>query len=189
MGTLEGKAVVVTFLDAQCTDACPVVAGELARAASPEFGEKMPPRVRDGLAGFKKILKGLLREDLKSHPDILIEEILDKANTPLGKDAKLRDTLSVLGLDPADLAAEKGPVWDSGVRLDHSVRTPSEARRLAADDLKVHETLHAAGIKPLIPNRTCWPKDGEQEKTSGGRLPPVVALWRIDGGGYSAVER
>jgi protein SCO1/2 len=29
---LRGKAVVVTFLDAQCTDACPVVAGELARA-------------------------------------------------------------------------------------------------------------------------------------------------------------
>ncbi len=30
--TSRGKAVVVTFLDAQCTDACPVVAGELARA-------------------------------------------------------------------------------------------------------------------------------------------------------------
>jgi protein SCO1/2 len=30
--TLRGKAVVVTFLDAQCTDACPIVAGELARA-------------------------------------------------------------------------------------------------------------------------------------------------------------
>ncbi len=29
------------------------------------------------------------------------------------------------------------PVWDSGVRLDHSVRTVSEARRLASDDLKV----------------------------------------------------
>ena len=29
------------------------------------------------------------------------------------------------------------PVWDSGVRLDHSVRTVSEARRLASDDIKV----------------------------------------------------
>lgn len=29
------------------------------------------------------------------------------------------------------------PIWDSGVRLDHSVRTPSEARRMAAEDLKV----------------------------------------------------
>ena len=28
------------------------------------------------------------------------------------------------------------PVWDSGVRLDHSVRTPAEARRVAADDLR-----------------------------------------------------
>ncbi len=29
------------------------------------------------------------------------------------------------------------PVWDTGVRLDHSVRTVSEARRLASEDLKV----------------------------------------------------
>jgi [protein-PII] uridylyltransferase len=29
------------------------------------------------------------------------------------------------------------PVWDSGVRLDHSVRTPAEARQAAATDLKV----------------------------------------------------
>ena len=29
------------------------------------------------------------------------------------------------------------PIWDSGVRLDHSVRSISEARRLAADDIKV----------------------------------------------------
>ncbi len=41
----------------------------------------------------------------------------------------------------------------------------------AADDVKVHETLHEAGIKPLIQNRACWPKDGEQEKVIGGRVP------------------
>jgi hypothetical protein len=41
----------------------------------------------------------------------------------------------------------------------------------AADDVKVHETLHGAGIRPLIQNRACWPKDGEQEKTIGGRVP------------------
>jgi len=29
------------------------------------------------------------------------------------------------------------PIWDSGVRLDHSVRTVSEARRMASDDVKV----------------------------------------------------
>jgi Transposase DDE domain/Transposase domain (DUF772) len=41
----------------------------------------------------------------------------------------------------------------------------------AADDTKVHELLHEAGIKPLIQNRACWPKDGEQEKVIGGRIP------------------
>ncbi len=29
------------------------------------------------------------------------------------------------------------PVWDAGLRLDHSVRAPAEARRLAAQDIKV----------------------------------------------------
>lgn len=41
----------------------------------------------------------------------------------------------------------------------------------AADDVKVHESLHEAGIKPLIQNRVCWPKGGEQEKVIGGRVP------------------
>lgn len=30
------------------------------------------------------------------------------------------------------------PVWDLGLALDHSVRTPAEARRTAAEDLKAH---------------------------------------------------
>ncbi|MEZ5185659.1 MAG: [protein-PII] uridylyltransferase [Candidatus Nanopelagicales bacterium] len=29
------------------------------------------------------------------------------------------------------------PIWDSGLRLDHSVRTPAQARRMAGQDLKV----------------------------------------------------
>ncbi len=29
------------------------------------------------------------------------------------------------------------PIWDSGLRLDHSVRTPAQARRMANSDLKV----------------------------------------------------
>lgn len=41
----------------------------------------------------------------------------------------------------------------------------------AADDVKVHEVLDDAGVKPLIQNRTLWPKDGEQERTLGGRIP------------------
>jgi hypothetical protein len=41
----------------------------------------------------------------------------------------------------------------------------------AADDGKVHEMLHEHGIKPVIENRTCWPKDGEKEKVIGGRVP------------------
>ena len=41
----------------------------------------------------------------------------------------------------------------------------------AADDIKVHEALAEAGVKPVIQNRACWPKGGEQEKVIGGRIP------------------
>ncbi|MEU6481609.1 [protein-PII] uridylyltransferase [Streptomyces sp. NPDC047017] len=41
------------------------------------------------------------------------------------------------------------PVWDLGLALDHSVRTPAEARRTAGADLKVHlgllDARHLAG--------------------------------------------
>ncbi|KOX38181.1 protein-PII uridylyltransferase [Streptomyces sp. NRRL F-4707] len=41
------------------------------------------------------------------------------------------------------------PVWDLGIDLDHSVRTPQQARRTAGEDLKVHlgllDARHLAG--------------------------------------------
>ncbi|MDG4863946.1 nucleotidyltransferase domain-containing protein, partial [Streptomyces sp. T-3] len=41
------------------------------------------------------------------------------------------------------------PVWDLGLALDHSVRTPGEARKTAGDDLKVQlgllDARHVAG--------------------------------------------
>ena len=39
----------------------------------------------------------------------------------------------------------------------------------AADDEKVHEVLHAAGIKPVIQNRAMWKQ--ELERPVGGRIP------------------
>ncbi|MEZ5119320.1 MAG: [protein-PII] uridylyltransferase [Candidatus Nanopelagicales bacterium] len=46
---------------------------------------------------------------------------------------------SSVSADDVAAVAEKiwYPIWDSGVRLDHSVRTPAQARRLAGQDLKV----------------------------------------------------
>lgn len=41
----------------------------------------------------------------------------------------------------------------------------------AGDDVKVHEALAEQGVKPVIQNRTCWPKDGAQQKVLGGRIP------------------
>ncbi|MEV6194288.1 [protein-PII] uridylyltransferase [Streptomyces sp. NPDC051920] len=57
------------------------------------------------------------------------------------------------GTDPGAVAALADrvwyPVWDLGLDLDHSVRTPAEARKTAADDLKVQlgllDARHIAG--------------------------------------------
>ena len=46
-------------------------------------------------------------------------------------------------VDPADAAVARAtdalfyPVWDAGVRVDHSVRTPAEVRRAATSDVRV----------------------------------------------------
>lgn len=58
---------------------------------------------------------------------------------------------------PADLAALADrlwyPVWDLGLALDHSVRTPAEVRKAARDDLKVQlgllDARHLAGDAEL----------------------------------------
>ncbi|MBZ9637908.1 [protein-PII] uridylyltransferase [Streptomyces sp. PSKA30] len=57
------------------------------------------------------------------------------------------------GGDPAAIAALADriwyPVWDLGLALDHSVRTPAEARKTAGEDLKVQlgllDARHIAG--------------------------------------------
>ncbi|MGV9451379.1 [protein-PII] uridylyltransferase [Streptomyces sp. NPDC003635] len=57
------------------------------------------------------------------------------------------------GADADDVAALADriwyPVWDLGLALDHSVRTPAEARKTAGDDLKVQlgllDARHIAG--------------------------------------------
>jgi hypothetical protein len=40
----------------------------------------------------------------------------------------------------------------------------------AADDQKVHEVLHRAGMKPLIQNRALW-KEEPERPLPGGRYP------------------
>jgi [protein-PII] uridylyltransferase len=58
------------------------------------------------------------------------------------------------------------PVWDLGIALDHSVRTPGEARRTAGEDLKVQlgllDARHLAGDEAL----------------SAGLRTTVLADWR-----------
>ncbi|KMS86673.1 protein-PII uridylyltransferase [Streptomyces regensis] len=61
------------------------------------------------------------------------------------------------GSDPGAVAALADriwyPVWDLGLALDHSVRTPAEARKTAGEDLKVHlgllDARHLAGDPAL----------------------------------------
>ncbi len=60
------------------------------------------------------------------------------------------------------------PIWDSGQRLDHSVRTPAEAREVARGDLK-------AALGLIYARHVA----GDPELTSGLR-EAVLADWRAD---------
>ena len=60
-----------------------------------------------------------------------------RGDLTLGSDLDL--VLLHSGDDAEAAAAADGlwyPIWDSGVALDHSVRTPADARRVAADDVR-----------------------------------------------------
>ncbi|MFF0788671.1 [protein-PII] uridylyltransferase [Streptomyces spiralis] len=87
------------------------------------------------------------------------------------------------GGDPGAIAALADrlwyPVWDLGLALDHSVRTPAEARRTAGDDLKVQlgllDARHLAGDATLTAQlRTTVLADWRNQ--AAGRLPELREL-------------
>ncbi|GAA3752531.1 [protein-PII] uridylyltransferase [Streptomyces tremellae] len=76
------------------------------------------------------------------------------------------------------------PVWDLGLALDHSVRTPAEARRTAAEDLKVHlglldARLVAGDLGLLTKLRTTVLADWRNN--AARRLPALDELCRERG--------
>ncbi|MET9437421.1 [protein-PII] uridylyltransferase [Streptomyces sp. NPDC006551] len=73
------------------------------------------------------------------------------------------------------------PVWDLGLALDHSVRTPAEARKTAGDDLKVQlgllDARPVAGDHGLVAGlRTAVLADWRNQAPQ--RLPELDALCR-----------
>ncbi|WP_329221438.1 [protein-PII] uridylyltransferase [Streptomyces sp. NBC_01485] len=71
------------------------------------------------------------------------------------------------------------PVWDLGLALDHSVRTPAEARRTSAEDLKVQlgllDARHLAGDPALTAGlRTAVLADWRNQAPK--RLPELLEL-------------
>ncbi|MFF2600958.1 [protein-PII] uridylyltransferase [Streptomyces californicus] len=87
--------------------------------------------------------------------------------------------------DPAALAALADavwyPVWDLGIALDHSVRTPAEARKTAGEDLKVQlgllDARPVAGDLGLVASlRIAILADWRNQ--AAGRLPALIALGR-----------
>ncbi|MFI8499340.1 [protein-PII] uridylyltransferase [Streptomyces sp. NPDC085524] len=73
------------------------------------------------------------------------------------------------------------PVWDLGLALDHSVRTPAEARKTAAEDLKVHlgllDARSVAGDAGLLAGlRTSVLADWRNQAAK--RLPQLHTLCR-----------
>ncbi|MFJ1755764.1 [protein-PII] uridylyltransferase [Kitasatospora sp. NPDC088134] len=97
-----------------------------------------------------------------------------------------RSDLDVLLLHEGPLAeglAERiwYPVWDSGVALDHAVRTPAGARAVAAEDLKAQlgllDARHLAGDERLTADLRSAVL-GDWRAAAAERLPELHALVR-----------
>lgn len=73
------------------------------------------------------------------------------------------------------------PLWDAKVGLDHSVRTPGEALRVAADDLRTAMGLldarHLAGDQELTARLVAAVRE-QWRRTARKRLPEVVESTR-----------
>ncbi|PZF81280.1 [protein-PII] uridylyltransferase [Jiangella anatolica] len=84
--------------------------------------------------------------------------------------------------DPAVVAdAIFYPVWDAGLALDHSVRTPGEALSVAATDLKAAlgliDARHVAGDPALTDALRSGVRDAWR-KQAPSRLPELAAMCR-----------
>lgn len=86
------------------------------------------------------------------------------------------------GKDDVEALAEKiwYPVWDSGMRLDHSVRTPEQTRRLASSDLAVLlgllDVRHLAGDPGLV-SRLRSTVLSDWRAAARKRLPELHEMW------------
>ena len=76
------------------------------------------------------------------------------------------------------------PIWDTGVHLDHSVRTFDEARRLASSDLAVLlgllDARHVAG-DPAVAQRLRSSVLGDWRAAARRRLPELREAWEERG--------
>lgn len=77
----------------------------------------------DSVGGTVIAVGGYGRRELSPGSDLDIMLVVDAGAHP----EKVMDVANALWY----------PIWDAGLRLDHSVRTVAEARRMAASDLKV----------------------------------------------------
>ncbi|MFI9788030.1 [protein-PII] uridylyltransferase [Kitasatospora sp. NPDC051984] len=84
-------------------------------------------------------------------------------------------------LDPGVAERIWYPVWDSGIALDHAVRTPAEARKVAAEDLKAAlgllDARHLAGDARLTAELRARVL-ADWRATAPARLPELRALGR-----------
>src|ERR1700727_451719 len=85
------------------------------------------------------------------------------------------------------------PVWDSGARLDHAVRTVPRARRVARSDLKVVLRLlharHVAGDADLTTRLREDPADREQGAARGADPAPRRARLPARAGSEGVARR
>ena len=112
-----------------------------------------PPRRRALAELTDDWLAGLFGAATQGHPGVSLVAVGGYGRGELSPRSDLDLLLLHDGRDDKAVVALADrlwyPVWDLGLDLDHSVRTPQQARRTAGEDLKVHlgllDARHLAG--------------------------------------------
>jgi len=134
-------------------------------------------------AGLCDVADTWLREQLGDEPDVALVAVGGYGRREPAPGSDLDLLLLHRGRDDVKELADRlwYPIWDAGVGLDHSVRTPSEAAAVARDDLKAAlgllDARHVAGDATLTEQArsTVW---AEWRRDARRRLPELAEAVR-----------
>ncbi|HET7531429.1 MAG TPA: [protein-PII] uridylyltransferase [Mycobacteriales bacterium] len=157
-------------------------AAEQLRAARSAVLADAACRGADLRAALCDVADGWLREQVGDQPNVAVVAVGGYGRRQPAPGSDLDLVLLHTGGDVKELADRLWyPIWDAGVGLDHSVRTPGEVTAVAREDLKAAlgllDARHVAG-DPALTEQVREEVVADWRRSARRRLPALAAAVR-----------